>query len=411
MLGHCAQGMEMGEQAEGKIGRVSRRRLLRCLPRPWAQLLLLYLLTFGVLLPLLCHRRRHSRYFWRSAHLQRLTAESLESSRARGQEAVRYFRETEPGEAEGPGLGAPPGKGPQLVVAIVTTVREQGADYHYYLQVAAEFHRLLRGCAWCRGHRLLACNVHLRPQEHWEALAASRLIPVVQRFAGGGADRSGNRFEKEKQDYLYCLREALLTYSAQHVLLVEDDALPGHDFFQVLRDLLERRLTAPQARDALYVKLYHPERLQGYLNPEPMRILEWLGLGAVCGALLSAIYRLLTGHYSALTFVLLASYAMLLAELGGRHYLLEARRLSPQLYALVPATECCTPAMLYSAPAARRVLAYLEGVQCRSGYAKDTALYALLRERGERAYVLEPNLVTHIGLYSTLRGIIAQPSL
>ncbi|XP_041032753.1 transmembrane protein 246, partial [Carcharodon carcharias] len=388
------------------------RCLLRCLLRPWAQVLLLYLVTFGILLPLLCHGRRHSRYFWRSAHLGRLTAEALEGSRARGEEAERYFREAGLGEGS-PGLPSPaPGPGPQLVVAIITMPREQGAGYHYYLQVASQFHRLLRGCPWCQGHRLFACNVHHRPQEHWEARLASRLVPVAQRFGPGAeADGADNRFEKEKQDYLYCLHQALAAYSPQHVLLVEDDAVPSEDFFPVLRDLLGRRLLAPQARDALYVKLYHPERLQGYLNPEPMRILEWLGLGAFCGTLLSGLHRLLTGRHSPLLLAALAAFSMLVAELAGRHYLLEARRLSPQLYALVPATECCTPAMLYSAPAARRVLAYLEGVQCRSGYAKDTALYALLSQQGERAYALEPNLVTHIGLYSTLRGFIAQPSL
>ncbi|XP_059497389.1 uncharacterized protein LOC132206703 [Stegostoma tigrinum] len=105
-----------------------------------------------------------------------------------------------------------------------------------------------------------------------------------------------------------------------------------------------------------------------------------------------------------LSWAVLALYTMLVVELAGRHYLLEWRRLSPQLYSLMPATECCTPAMLFSAPAARRVLAYLGSVRCRAGYAKDTALYALLREHGETAYALEPNLVTHIGLYSTLRG-------
>lgn len=385
------------------------RCLLRCLLRPWAQALLLYLLTFGILLPLLCHNRRHSRYFWRGGHLRRMTAEALERSLARGEAAARYFRETEEGEG---GHQAPH---PQLVVTIVTTVRAQGAEYRYYLQVAAAFHRLMRGCPWCRGHRLFACNVHPRPPEHLEALAAARLIPTAHRFAPGEeeGDRGGadNRFEKEKQDYLYCLRKSLATFEPQHVLLVEDDALPEEDLFAVLRDLLERRLAAPRARDALYVKLYHPERLQGYLNPEPMRILEWFGLGALCGALLSGLYRLATGKWSAAAFAVLAVFSMLAGELAGRHYLLEARRLSPQLYALAPASECCTPAMLYSARSARRVLGYLEAVHCRSGYAKDTALYALLREQGERAYVLEPNLVTHIGLFSTLRGFIAQPSL
>ncbi|XP_067833774.1 transmembrane protein 246 [Heptranchias perlo] len=388
------------------------RRCLRLLLRPWVQALILYLLTFGGLLPLLCHRRLHSRYFWREAHLRRLTAESLERSRAKGEEAVRYFQEEKDAEAREDDRGD---RGLQLAIAIVTTVRTEGSEYHYYLQVASSFHRLARGCPWCR---LLACNVHPRPQEHREALTASRLIPTVQRFGPEGEEEeeegrreADNRFEKEKQDYLFCLRKALNIYQPRHVLLVEDDALPEEDVLEVLRDLLERRMASPALRDALYLKLYHPERLQGYLHPEPTRVLEWLGLGCLVGGPLSGLYQLGTGRHWARAFPPLAAFAMLAAELAGRHYLLELRRLSPQLYALAPASECCTPAMLYSAPSARRVLGYLGGVHCRQGYAKDTALYALLREKGERAWVLEPNAVTHIGVYSTLRGVIANPSL
>ncbi|XP_043542790.1 transmembrane protein 246 [Chiloscyllium plagiosum] len=383
-------------------------RLSPRLRRPWVHALLLYVLTFGVVLPLLCQSLRQSCYFRQAAHLRRLTQEALERSEARGEEAERYVRTATPPGDLGEARGSP------LVVAVVTTTRQQGASYHYYLQVVAALHRLLGACQDCRGYRLLACNVDPDPEGHREALEAAHLITTVHRFGQGrgpawGAD---NRFEKEKEDYLYCLQEALSTYDPQHVVLLEDDAVPKEDFFPVLRDLLERRLTSPTTRGALYVKLYHPERLQGYLNPEPMRILEWLGLGALGGTSLGIVYRKLCGRASVtLSWAVLAVYTMLVVELAGRHYLLESRRLSPQLYSLVPATECCTPAMLFSAPAARRVLAYLGGVRCRPGYAKDTALYALLRANGETAYALEPNLVTHIGLYSTLRGPIAEPSL
>ncbi|XP_059497391.1 post-GPI attachment to proteins factor 4-like [Stegostoma tigrinum] len=384
-----------------------RGRVLPCLKRPWVHAVLLYLLTFGVVLPLLCQGLRQSRYFTRAAHLRRLTEEALEHSRARGEEAERYVREADPGH---PARGAP-----VAVVAVVTVSRKQAAAYRYYLQVVSALHRMLASCRGCRGYRLFACNVDPEPDGHWEAPEASRLILTVQRFGRGRGRPSGgddNRFEKEKQDYAYCLQEALSAYGPRHVVLLEDDAVPTEDFFLVLRDLLERRLTTPAARGALYVKLYHPERLQGYLNPEPMRVLEWLGLGALGGTSLSIVYRKLCRRASVmLSWAVLALYTMLVVELAGRHYLLEWRRLSPQLYSLMPATECCTPATLFSAPAARRVLAYLGSVRCRAGYAKDTALYALLREHGETAYALEPNLVTHIGLYSTLRGPIAQPSL
>lgn len=59
--------------------------------------------------------------------------------------------------------------------------------------------------------------------------------------------------------------------------------------------------------------------------------------------------------------------------------------------------------MLFSAPSAHRALGYLKGLQCRQGFAKDIALYSLLRTKGENAYVVEPNLVRHVGMYSSIR--------
>ena len=86
-----------------------------------------------------------------------------------------------------------------------------------------------------------------------------------------------NTFEREKQDYVYCLRKGWELRRPKHVVVLEDDALPKPDFFSVIQDLLSRSFT----RNTLYVKLYHPERLQRYWNPEPFHIMEWVGLGLV----------------------------------------------------------------------------------------------------------------------------------
>ncbi|XP_055506237.1 transmembrane protein 246 [Leucoraja erinacea] len=387
--------------------------LRRALRPPWMQLLLVYVLVLAVLLPLIGQGKRHSYYFRASAHLAGLTEQALADSLERAEEAESYFREAADG-----GDGGEDGEKPHMAVVIVTTVRSQGAEYRYYLQVAAALHRLLRRCPWCRHYRLMGCNVHPWPAEHWQAEgAASRLVPVVRRFADGGdgqpqPEPESERFEKEKADYLFCLSRGL-ALQPRYVLVMEDDALPSPDLFPVLRDVLERRLAA---RDPLYVKLYHPERLQGFLHPEPARIMEWAGLGALGGGLLFYLHRRLTGGWasslsSSLAFCALAALCMLAAEGYGRVYLLEARRASPQLYAMSPASHCCTPAMAFTARGAARALRYLRARRCRSGFAKDSALYEALRDEGDTAYVVEPNLVSHIGLYSTLRGVIEQPSL
>lgn len=105
-------------------------------------------------------------------------------------------------------------------------------------------------------------------------------------------------------------------------------------------------------------------------------------------------------------------YVMVVVELVGRHYLLEVRRLSPQLYAVSPATECCTPAMLYPGNASIRVADYLDQVTCSKGNAKDTVLYKIARSTpGERAHSVEPNLISHIGAYSSVRTNPLRPKL
>ncbi|TKC47553.1 hypothetical protein EI555_007978 [Monodon monoceros] len=90
-------------------------------------------------------------------------------------------------------------------------------------------------------------------------------------------------------------------------------------------------------------------------------------------------------------------------ELVGRHYSLELRQLLPSLYSVVPASQVCTPAIPFPARVARWTLTYLSQVYCHKGFSKNMALFSLLRAKGERAYVVEPNLVKHIRLFSSLR--------
>uniref|UniRef100_F6TMI9 Post-GPI attachment to proteins GalNAc transferase 4 n=1 Tax=Ornithorhynchus anatinus TaxID=9258 RepID=F6TMI9_ORNAN len=372
------------------------------------QLFLVSIVTFGLLAPLACHRLLYSYFYLRQWHLDRMSQEFLQQNLEEGQAALRYFEELRATNGSAFWTG-PPVPRPWLVITIITVDRQPG--FHYVLQVASRFHRLLRRCGpRCRGYRLMLCNVERDPDRHRDAKLLANFFPSASRFeeAGEGSPDAPpvNQFEKEKQDYAYCLEKSLQNYDPEHVLLVEDDAIPDEQIFPVLHHLLGVRFSESQLGDTLYLKLYHPERLQHYINPEPMRILEWFGVGMFLGPLLSWVYVRLTGRPGLSWPIVLffAVFSMGLVELVGRHYLLELRRLAPALYNVMPVTECCTPAMLFSAPSAHRVLSYLAELRCRGGFAKDTALYSLLRVKGERAFVVEPNLVKHVGMYSSLRS-------
>jgi len=74
------------------------------------------------------------------------------------------------------------------------------------------------------------------------------------------------RYEKEKHDYAFCLRQA--AHNVKYVLIVEDDALPMNESLSVLSRLVTGHWTSRPdshiAAQRFYVKFYHPIHLQGY---------------------------------------------------------------------------------------------------------------------------------------------------
>lgn len=375
------------------------------------QALALCVITFCVVLPLCCHRLLYSYFFIRSMYLDSMSEDALQESFKRGQDALHFWQSSSTGASLRFSNIA---QHPELLVTVVTARRNEGRDFHYLLQVMQQLSVLVGGCGERRCAEVLICDVESGPQENQDAKLLESHFRVVRRSPEEQQSREGvNIFEREKRDYVFCLRKGWEQVRPKNMVILEDDALPRQDFFTVIKDLLSRRF----ALQTLYIKLYHPERLQRYWNPEPYRILEWVGLGLV-----GATALLLTFPYwnpCSFSFTLSAShllfftlYFMAVAELLGRHYLLEARRLSPQLYAVSPATECCTPAMLFPGNASLRVADYLDDSFCIKGNAKDMVLYQIARTvPGESSHSVEPNLITHIGAYSSVRPNPPRPKL
>ncbi|XP_075947769.1 post-GPI attachment to proteins factor 4 [Anarhichas minor] len=378
------------------------------------QALVLAVITFCVVLPLCCHPLIYSYYFIKSMYLNSMSEEVLRESLDRGQDALHFWQSASTASPVSPRF-SDVAQRPDLLVTVVTARRNEGRDFHYLLQVMRQLSGVLGGCGERRCAEVLVCDVESGSHENQDAKLLEAHFRVIRRSP---REQQMNRepinvFEKEKRDYVFCLRKGWELVKPKNVVVLEDDALPKQDFFTVVKDLLSRRFSL----QTLYIKLYHPERLQRYWNPEPYRILEWVGLGLV-----GATALLLTFTYwnpCSFSFTLSAShllfftvYFMAASELLGRHYLLEVRRLSPQLYAVSPATECCTPAMLYPGNSSLRVAEYLDGSFCFKGHAKDTVLYRMARTiPGESSHSVEPNLITHIGAYSSVRANPPRPKL
>lgn len=268
------------------------------------------------------------------------------------------------------------------------------------------------------------CNVDFDPESYHEANNLSSIVQVVNRF-NKTSPPLVHVLEKEKQDYTFCINESL-KFSPRYSLIVEDDAIPRDDFFKVVNHVVLEHLEYRSRRGdhekvnetVLYVKLYHPERLLGYINLEPDRLTELFGIGFILGTLTMLMYEYfviskLTLSYCQGVFMycMFVLYFMLLAVCIGRPHIVEMRRVfSPFFYSFMRAPECCTPAMLFPAKGAKLVVQYLDSVKCSKGYGKDMALESFRTSRRDfKTYLVQPNLVSHIGLYSSLRLAILDP--
>ncbi|XP_028328795.1 post-GPI attachment to proteins factor 4 [Gouania willdenowi] len=373
------------------------------------QALSLSVITFCVVLPLCCHQLLYSYFFIRSFYLDSVSEKVLEENFKHGQDALLFWQSK---NATALHAFANVSHRPQLLVVVISVRRSNGQDFHYLLQVMQRLSSLVGACGARPCAEVLVCDVESGPLENKDVRLLQPHFQVIRR-SQQNAHKPVNMFEKEKRDYVFCIRKAWSIAKPQHVLVLEDDALPRADFFPVINNLLSRGF----ASDTLYIKLYHPERLQRYWNPEPYRLLEWVGIGWVGATILLLLGRFwnpwsFTFTFSGLHFLFLTLYVMGVVELLGRHYLLEARRLSPQLYAVSPATECCTPAMLFPGTASLRAARYLDASFCVKGYAKDMVLYKMARTiPGERSHSIEPNLVAHIGSYSSVRPNPSRPKV
>ncbi|KAI8484078.1 hypothetical protein Bbelb_381960 [Branchiostoma belcheri] len=203
------------------------------------------------------------------------------------------------------------------------------------------------------------CNVHFPPETHHEAVFLSKYVPVVHRESNEGQTDEEDPFEREKLDYTFCLEKSV-ELNPEYVLMVEDDALPTPDMLHVLRHKLQYRLKlrirqgelVHSSDDWAFLKLYNIERWQGYGND---------------------------------------------------------MRLSAQLYTVTTGPFCCTPAVLYPGNMAAEIADFLKSGTCDERYPLDFALSDFAIDKGLPRYKVEPNLVQHVGLVSSIRSDVRDP--
>ena len=132
-----------------------------------------------------------------------------------------------------------------IVICLVTIRRKTGGSYNpnYLLQSSTSFHRAIGEEQRRSGRQefsLMICDVD--HDEHPEAQKLSSFIPTTVRreVEPSSRDEKVNIKEKEKRDYVFCLRQAHGKARGGHVLMVEDDTLPRPEMLRVMSHLISR---------------------------------------------------------------------------------------------------------------------------------------------------------------------------
>ena len=382
-----------------------------------------YLSTFCVILPRMCRDLVYSTYFVESFRDQLRAATEQHQRRV---DTDSEYIDNLPSDVLSHYAKRLAYDGNDVIVTVVTserTVADVGTGY--LTQVMAAFDRMLRSADDFRRVAIFMCNTDGRSDGHEEALWLADYFPMVTRVPDHDVRTiSIQNPEKQRADYVYCLNAAH-RYRSNYVMMVEDDAVPNPDLFNVMNRVLDRKITRKWRRGELvnvtdrwaYVKLYYPDRWRSYgSNAETS--LEVVAFGVLGGAATSWLFmfcRRLIGPFKSrpnaqVIFIVAAIYFGLICILIGRPYVQKWRRVLPDFYGVVSAPECCIPAVLYPKSVINELVAHLNNVTCRNDPV-DIVIDRYFAGKSYSRYLIEPSLFKHRGMYSSIKGQSVHPAM
>lgn len=371
-----------------------------------------------MILPLVCNRLKFSIYYgiiWprnKTAETYKLRNDNDQRLLLAGQHLKLASKTTPEGL-----LFASPKNLTDIVITVITVSRNTELyNPRYLTQTVVKLIDLLSIDSSRLGfsYGLMVCNVDISPESYKEAEKLSSLVHTTVKYKHQ-QEINLNKFEKEKQDYVYCLMKSLM-YQPKYVLLMEDDAYPTSRMLLVLeysiQNIFEGKVSEYNRphKNIAYLKLYHPERLLGFISLEFYRLIELAGAILLLLTLVVFNRKFFYLARSWKSVAIVGIYIAFLALAIGRQNFIGVRSISKYFHTFAPAPSCCTPANLYPYSGAVAIINSFADKYSYQSYAKDMLLEEFLTESDYQAIYVEPNIFQHIGQYSSLRkGSILDP--
>jgi len=313
-----------------------------------------------------------------------------------------------------------------LVIIVITMNRERPVtdedliltyNLGYLTQTVARLLQIVHtdNTAAFRRKKLVVCSVDLQPKRFTEAWELSKFVHTMFRYKNNSAMWYRffmyDMFEKEKDDYIYCLQTAS-RFPSPYYLVLQDDVLLDKHTFETIFFLMEYQ-NLFSATDWLFLKLYYPDKWTGYARSWKT-VVELGGYSVFGGSLCAAVALLVISRRRKwlaniwnlpllFWFVMGAVFTLLLCLSIGRQNVELWRKYLVSTHRLVAASGCCIPATVYPAHVISDLCDHLADVYCQYYFPVDIAIDGYARVGGLKTYLIEPNVGKHIGLISNMR--------
>lgn len=397
--------------------------------KTFVSIALFYIAVFAILLPWFCQNLPYSKYFTSERNSISIVKKAIEQNDQRLLEARAFLNDFDFNrfklKDDNDNSNDLMMTTLDLVIGVITMNRETKTtgQLGYLTQTIS---RLLSIVSTDRSEDfkskiLFICNIESIPDNHDEAMKLSTEFLVFSRFENrtknfDELNRNEDVFEKEKDDYVFCLKQAE-KFLSNYILMIEDDVLLNVDSLFTLNHLLRTQIlnddnNAGVATDQLlYAKLYFPLKWQGYGN-EADKIIELFGIAITSGSFVTIVSYLFSKLFHNrcanqsiyLSFTIAAATSVVMAMMIGRPYVRSWRSLSPFFHRAIDGPECCTQATLYPSSVIDDLVVYLSDLTCSIDFSIDLAISEFGKVNKMSRFLVDPNVCQHIGMISTVRS-------
>jgi len=388
-------------------------------------ILVLWLITFAFIIPLFAQRWIFSPLCYMSEDYKKNAANLVDKLNAERYDKASEYLKT---------LNVELNKNEHIrrlaeasIVSVVVTKQRQvcyGKDFdcepHYLQQVVAGIDRESK-LFFASKYRnetfspVLICSVDPQWKQQKDLTDILSLFPAIFRYKNDLFHISESSRAKETQDYAFCLDQSIssLKQKPRYLLMFEDDVVVFPNFFSTIVNILENKIEEQSsvrgttAEKRCWIKLYFPEFWAGFAW-EISKILELIII-ALVGGILGCIGSVLILYHqrrklSILTWFLHGSlYLLTIALLVSRQTLLELLRIHPSLLNVSQFSGCCTQAVLYNTECIPNIVKFIRSPECqRCKNGVDLGLVEFGERENLKNRLVQPNLVQHIGMHSTV---------